>query len=562
MNRITSILIIFIIINSYKSITTFLEIGLNFKLLLAHIVTAVGFATMAILLTLKSRRRIWFATWYILHSVFLFVNINYFEFFGKFIHISNVYVLIPEAVVLAKNLAIPVDYYDIVFFVDLPLFIYLLLKHSRNEIPLPHFKAAMWTSLAATALASGVLFTVPIHYFSKSAAQAEDTEIVCRYGLIGHNLLELTGNSEDENSAKVKYGRQVESTGTPGQRPNVVLIQVESLDANIINYRYQGEYVVPFLHELSTKSLYFPFTLCYRKLGGTSDCEVAVNNSVEPLTETPLMMDENYQFPNSVAKVLKKAGYSTDAFHGSGGWYYKRLSAYAAMGYDNFHDPKVMNLQEKGWGVPDREVFNYVEKYLQKGTKPFFASVITMTSHEPFNNFKHFVPDKRFDTVEPKITGRYFASIAYTDRAVGEFVTKMRKEHPNTYFFLYGDHTPYVINDGPFRRSVTRDKDEKEMVPLFVITPGGQRRYEQGAVASYLDIAPTILHAARIPYKFRSLGVDLLSDTPLQQQVAYRGHPYSRSELFQEIAQANQGKPAPSSTGVFAGLIGALAAFK
>jgi len=110
------------------------------------------------------------------------------------------------------------------------------------------------------------------------------------------------------------------------------------------------------------------------------------------------------------------------------------------------------------------------------------------------------VSDGRFDDVVPALTGRYFASLAYTDRAVKEFVESMQKKYPDTYFFLYGDHTPYVINEGAFRRSVLRDEDEKEMVPLFIITPNSQKRREHGAVASYLDFAPTVLHAAGIPY--------------------------------------------------------------
>ena len=74
------------------------------------------------------------------------------------------------------------------------------------------------------------------------------------------------------------------------------------------------------------------------------------------------------------------------------------------------------------------------------------------------------------------------------------------------------------------------------MVPLFIITPEKQCRYEHEAVASYLDIAPTILHAAGVPYSYRSLGVDLLTNKPLQQPVIYRGQLYNRSELFKEMS--------------------------
>jgi phosphoglycerol transferase MdoB-like AlkP superfamily enzyme len=181
----------------------------------------------------------------------------------------------------------------------------------------------------------------------------------------------------------------------------------------------------------------------------------------------------------------------------------------------------------------------YVEHHLdQERKKPFFVSIITMTSHEPFNNFQHFVSDGRFDDVEPTLTGRYFASLAYTDQAVKALVAGMQKKYPDTYFFLYGDHTPYVINEGAFRRSVLRDAEEKEMVPLFIITPSGQKRVEHDAVASYLDFAPTVLHAAGIPYRYRSLGVDLFqADQTLRQPVLYRGRKLSRSELFREMSE-------------------------
>jgi len=78
---------------------------------------------------------------------------------------------------------------------------------------------------------------------------------------------------------------------------------------------------------------------------------------------------------------------------------------------------------------------------------PFLASIITMSSHEPFN-IPHFQHDPHFDAVEPPLTGRYFASIAYTDKVLADFIAKVQQKFSNTYFFIYGDHTPFVIRDG------------------------------------------------------------------------------------------------------------------
>ena len=539
MINIIIVLILFIICSSIKSIYLYIEMGLGYNLLLLHIISTLGISTIFVFSMFRYRRLSLFVIWYLLNTFFLFINTNYFEYFGKFLHLRNVYIFIPEALMFLKNILIPINFDDLIFIVDFPLFLYLIHWHRKYIFPMRYINIIMRTTFGVTALAMVMLLTVPItHIKSQSMSTLEDYEIVSRFGPIGHNILDLLRNTKVNIFNSINYGHTIISNGISGKQPNIILIQVESLDANIVNYRYHGEFVAPFLHTLTHKSLYFPYTLCYRTLGGTSDCEIAVNNSIEPPTDFPLMMNEDYEYPNSVVKILKKSGYIAEAFHGNAGWFYKRLSAYAAMGYDKFFDPKQMNLPEKGWGIPDQDVLFYVEKHLAKVNTPFIVSIITLTSHEPFNNFSHFVPDKRYDEIEPKLTGRYFASIAYTDRVVGEIVANIQKKFTDTYFFIYGDHTPYVINNGPFRRSVLKKENEMEMVPLFIITPDHRNRYEHDAIASYLEIAPTILHATGIKYSYRSQGVDLLNNMSLKQSVIYRGQPYNRSELFKEMSEA------------------------
>lgn len=531
-------LILLIVCSSLKSLFFYTEIGLDYYHLLLHQALTLSVSTILVLVTLKSRSRIWFVSCYLLNVIILFVNADFFEFYGKFLHLSNMYILFPEAMMLAKNYNIPFDSSDLIYVIDFPLFLYLFNRHKKNEIMFGRGNLVIRISAGVAAVAGVILITIPVHYNSETMSTLEDYNTVSRYGIFGHNVSDLLARRMDRRADAIKYGPEIVSNKTSGKRPNIILIQVESLDANIVNYRYQGEYVTPFLHKLTTKSLYFPFTLCYRHYGGTSDCEIVVNNGIEPLADFPLMKVNSYDYPNSVVKVLKKNGYSAEAFHGNYGYVYTRSSAYLAMGYDNFFDIRNMHLKERGWGAPDQEVTSFVEARLQKVKTPFLASVITFTSHEPFNNFSHFEHDNRFNGVEPALTRNYFSSIAYTDRVLEKFVTDIQKKYPDTYFFLYGDHTPYVINSGPFRRSTLSDGGGMEMVPLYIVTPDGRSHRENGGVASYLDIAPTILHAAGVPYSYRSLGVDLLTGISLRQKVSFRGELYDRSELFEEMTEA------------------------
>ena len=536
-------LILFIISNSIKNLYYYALIDTDYHLWLIHVLSTLGFTTIIILLSFNSRRRIWLVTWYLSYSCLIFINANYFEFFGRPLYLFNGYVFISEVAILFKNLLIPLDRSDLLFVVDLPIFLFLLHQHGKFRIPARQMKTIVRTAVGMIIPALVLLVTLPVRFDPAIMAQIEDFDIISRYGIIGHNIFDINLLLHEKGIDGITYGPEIKSRGTDGHRPNIVLIQFESLDAHIVNYRYLGDYVAPFLHRLTTKSLYFPFTLCYRSLGGTSDCEMAVNNGIEPTTHFPLIMDKAYTYPNSMVKILEKSGYSAEAFHGNTRNFYNRAHAYLAMGYDQFFGINEMKLSQQGWGAPDGAVMNFVKKRLDRKATPFFASIITMSSHEPFN-LPHFSPDHRFDQLEPKLTRQYFASVSYTDRVLEDFVTKIQHKYPDTYFFIYGDHTPYVINEGPFRRSVLTvgEGQRMEMVPLFIITPDGQSRREHNSVASYLDIAPTILHLAGVPYSFKSLGINLFDGIPLQQPVVFRGIHYNRTKLFEELASRYRGQ--------------------
>ena len=127
----------------------------------------------------------------------------------------------------------------------------------------------------------------------------------------------------------------ISGPGRPGREADLVLIEVESLGANVIDLEYQGRPVMPFLKKLSAEAIYYPYVLSYRAAGGTSDCEYAVINGREPLAGAPIFKIED-RFSNSLVKELRKAGYSAQAFHGNSGEFYNRNSAFRRMGFQEF----------------------------------------------------------------------------------------------------------------------------------------------------------------------------------------------------------------------------------
>jgi arylsulfatase A-like enzyme len=114
-------------------------------------------------------------------------------------------------------------------------------------------------------------------------------------------------------------------------------------------------------------------------------------------------------------------------------------------------------------------------------------------------------------------------------------IASLRRQRPNSYIFIYGDHTP-ITPVGTFKKSSFLYDDRLfEFVPLFILTPDSLVHREDSCVASFVDVAPTALHASGVPYRMRVKGTNLL-DIPLKDGIlAYRGNTYFRAELFQQV---------------------------
>jgi phosphoglycerol transferase MdoB-like AlkP superfamily enzyme len=295
---------------------------------------------------------------------------------------------------------------------------------------------------------------------------------------------------------------------------------------------HKGKHVMPYLHRLSTQSIYYPFVMSYHKGGGTSDCDFSVLNSVEPLNFSSVFFRADYDFQNSVLKVLRAAGYNTYAFHGNTGQCWNRKVAFPKMGYQLFYDQEAMALPSAGWGAPDKEVFDYVLQALPKKRQPFFAHVITMSSHFPYNSVAQYYEDTRFNDIPAKEARSYFNSMSYVDKALEGFVESLR-QMDNTTIIIYGDHAASRMVGQHFTAAKFSIRTNVlEFVPLLIITPAGTIYRERQHIATFLDVAPTVLDIAGIGCTYATNGQSLLSPPIKDSEIPLRGSLYLRSYLM------------------------------
>ncbi len=179
---------------------------------------------------------------------------------------------------------------------------------------------------------------------------------------------------------------------------NIIVIQVESLDKHIINHKTGGIMVVPFLNRLMKESLYFPNIYAqHTSTGGTSDAEFCTLTSQYPLGYKCTFFANGLETLPSIPVILNRNGYTSLAFHGNSGSLFSRKQGLLKLGFGKtfFKNDFTITDPDKWHALKDLDFFHQVQQILTITQSPYFAYILTLTSHAPFNliNEKDYVSD-------------------------------------------------------------------------------------------------------------------------------------------------------------------------
>jgi phosphoglycerol transferase MdoB-like AlkP superfamily enzyme len=303
---------------------------------------------------------------------------------------------------------------------------------------------------------------------------------------------------------------------------NLIIIQVESLENSLIKTKFYGQEITPNLNGLLTDGLYFNNYYGDVGPGNTADAEFSTMTSLYPLPDDVAFVNYSKNKYVGLPKTLKESGYGTYCFHGDVPTFWNRSNIYPELGYDEMFDLNdfvVTRSVGKGPSdLGDEDLFSQTADKLKNIGEPFMATVITMSMHTPF-----ILPEDLQTLELPEKTGlnwlqwEYIESAHYTDKAIGEFIKKLKSEglYDNSIIFIWGDHSSYTNISSVLDKNqdilgdITDDK-----VPLIVLNSGLTGEYIEPC--SHLDIFPTITNLLGIEIPKTVLGQDLLnSETPV-----------------------------------------------
>lgn len=223
----------------------------------------------------------------------------------------------------------------------------------------------------------------------------------------------------------------------------LAVVQVESLDDELVGFTLGGKPVIPRLNEWAQKGTYMRVQA--PKVNGSCDSDFALLYGALPSNKMAPYRIPGFPFERSIVNVLHDRGLPTSIFHGVNGTFFERRAAFEKMEFDRivFREEliKEQDIDQPQWTLEDGRLFRYATE-TRKNTNRFFEFTITGTSHTPFR----FSLEGHKRTFFPKEDDRnftYFDTLNYVDTVLGHYVDELPQ---GTVVLIYGDHWSRVEN--------------------------------------------------------------------------------------------------------------------
>lgn len=318
----------------------------------------------------------------------------------------------------------------------------------------------------------------------------------------------------DEECQKILSGLKSEAkpytptdTILTTSRPNIVLILLEGFGRTTATTLHEGKAVTPCLDALRREGVWFDniFANSFRTDRGT--VAVMSGHPAHPVASIMKYPQKAHTLP-AIASSLRAEGYSTSFTYGGDANFTNTASYLYGTGIERITDQKRLHFDTPAtkWGYADDVVCDYFAAEvlaLAKQDKPFFASLLTLSSHEPF--------EVEFDAFEDKVLN----ATAFTDYHVGRMIEQWRNSPAwkDMLIILIADHGisyPEGIEIG----SVPRQR-----IPMLWTGGVVKEPFEVTTYASQCDLAATLLGQLGIDHNRFSFSRDIFD--PQTEKFAY-----------------------------------------
>ena len=282
---------------------------------------------------------------------------------------------------------------------------------------------------------------------------------------------------------------------------NVIVVIMEGMSYNKTAHGDNTHNLTPFLDALMDKSL--SFNNCYTS-GTHTYCGIYTTMVSYPvvfrnhaLKRIPVLQYDG------IASTLQKNGYQTAYFTTHDKEFDNVAGFMSQNGVERIISQADYPVGEvkTTLGVPDDYMFRFampIFDEMASNNRPFFAAMMTASDHGPY-----YIPDY----FEPRNTEQKYQITEYADWSLQRFI-EMASEKPwfdNTLFVFVADHGAALDTDYSIPLSYFH-------TPL-VFYKNGMQPIANEAIASQMDVFPTVMGILNIPYVNNSFGIDLQKES-------------------------------------------------
>ncbi len=303
--------------------------------------------------------------------------------------------------------------------------------------------------------------------------------------------------------------------GGQTEKPNVIMITVESLSAEFLGRFGSTSKLTPVLDSLAATNVLFTnmFATGTRTVRGME----ALSLCVPPTPGSSIVRRPNNGALTTVGHIFEQAGYSRTFFYGGDGYFDNMNQYFGSNGFDIVDRGKKVMVGEtyktkrtiitdeqvhfeNAWGISDEDLYDAVIRGSDldyKAGKPFYSFVMTTSNHRPFT-----YPAGKINI--PSGSGRDGA-VRYTDYAIGEFLKKIRQKpwFSNTVIIIVADHCASSAGKNEIDIS-------KYHIPCMILNLKNVPAKTIEETCSQIDLYPTLFKLMGWNYESNLYGKDVL----------------------------------------------------
>lgn len=317
---------------------------------------------------------------------------------------------------------------------------------------------------------------------------------------------------------------------------NLLLIQVESLNAWIRDVQIGNEPAMPALQSLAERGVRFDWIFDQTHLGRSSDADLLVMASQHPLPRDATSMVRPGLDMEAVPDVLAAVGYATLSGSGSVADFWNYDERFVRFGISKrlFTQDFEQNLPanhlpfQRGW-LDDELVLGQAAGAISALPDPWMAYLLTATTHGPSTRLPTTVPILPLGPLDGTPTGNYILKARYADTQIGNLLDSLAAsgDLAHTTVVVYGDHTEWLGLDkdwaaerlgvqtlAPEARGLLLDRVPLVIAPPPGALPPGLAGTRVSRPGGLIDVGPTILHLMGMDPPRWFLGRSLLADGP------------------------------------------------